>query len=571
MLERFRLPRAGVWVLAMTCILGLSSVSGRPAYAQDPAGSKTGVAADVQGAGGAIILSEPADPSAADYAEKKKAYDEQQAQMKAEPFATALADGVGQNRIAVNLVWLLVCGFMVMFMQAGFAMVEAGFCRKKNAAHVMMTNFMIYPIGMLGFFILGFSLMFGAAGAIGAIGGTSPLTKGVELGPMVNGIKMGLVAWNPDAIFLQKGTYDVGVFAFFLFQMVFMDTTCTIPTGAMAERWKFSAFVVYGFFISTIIYPIFGNWVWGGGWLAMLGQAFKLGNGAADFAGSSVVHMVGGFVALAGALALGPRLGKFNRDGSSNVLPAHNLPMAMIGTFILAFGWFGFNPGSMLGASGGGMLRIGIVATVTMLASASGAVCAMLFWWAKYKKPDPSMCVNGMLAGLVAITAPSGWVNAFGAIVIGAVAGVLVCVAVTAVEKAGVDDPVGAFSVHGICGAWGVLSVGLFADGTFGAGLNGVSTNVTGLFYGGGAGQLIAQCIDVVACAVWSFTVGYAFFKVQAKVMGLRSAREDELAGLDVPEMGVEAYPEDRVAHGISGVPGGVVGVPAGAVAVMEA
>ncbi len=535
------------WTVVLVALMVLGT-AGR-AWAQDPAGSATGGSADVVGVTSAAPAAEDLEKAKTD-----------------EPFAAKLAEVAGQNRIAINLVWVLICGFMVMFMQAGFAMVEAGFCRKKNAAHVMMTNFMIYPIGMLGFYILGFCLMFGAVGALGSIGGTTPLTKGTEIAPFsINGVPMGILAWNPDAIFLRGGVYDVGVFAFFLFQMVFMDTTCTIPTGSMAERWKFSAFVVYGFFISTIIYPIFGNWVWGGGWLAMLGKAFGLGNGAADFAGGAVVHMVGGFVALAGAIVLGPRLGKYNADKTPNVLPGHNLPMAMIGTFILAFGWFGFNPGSMLGASGGGALRIGVVATVTMLASASGAVVAMLYWWGRYKKPDPSMCVNGMLAGLVAITPPSGWVNAPCALLIGAVAGLLVCIAVPAVEKAGIDDPVGAFSVHGVCGAWGVISVGLFADGTFGGGLNGVSSNVTGLFFGGGMGQLIAQVITVAVCAVWSFGMGFVFFKVQDKVMGIRSSREDELAGLDVPEMGVEAYPEDRVGHGLPAGLGSPVSVPAGA------
>lgn len=551
MLDRFRLTRSAAWALLAAAVLALGGAAARPTWAQDPGGSTTGGKSDIVG----MTANAPTADDLTNYE-------------KSEPLAVKLADVAGQNRIAINTVWLLITGFLVMFMQAGFAMVETGFCRKKNAAHVMMTNFMIYPIGMLGFYIMGFALMFGAAGAISALGGTTPLTKGVELGfPGPNGTTLGFLAWNPDAFFLRKGVYDVAVFAFFLFQMVFMDTTCTIPTGAMAERWKFSAFVVYGFFISTIIYPIYGNWVWGGGWLAMLGKAFGLGNGVADFAGSSVVHMVGGMVALAGAIALGPRLGKFNPDKTPNILPAHNLPMAMIGTFILAFGWFGFNPGSMLGASGGGMLRIGIVATCTMLASASGAVTAMFYMWAKYKKPDPSMCVNGMLAGLVAITAPSGWVNATGAIIIGAIAGILVCVSVFAVEKAGIDDPVGAFSVHGVCGAWGLLSVGIFADGTFGGGLNGVTGNVTGLLYGGaGVGQLVAQCIGVVVCGIWAFTVGYVFFKVQDKVMGIRSAREDELVGLDVPEMGVEAYPEDRVLHGTSSGAGVAHGIPAGAV-----
>ncbi len=548
--------RASAWrraaLLLLSGVAAVFAATATPAYAQDgptpdPAGASTGAAGDIAGMTSGAPTADDLKNMAA-----------------AEPLAAKVAEASGQNRIAVNMVWVLICGFMVMFMQAGFAMVEAGFCQKKNAAHVMMTNFMIYPLGMIGFWLCGFSIMFGNAGAVASIGGTPPLTMGASFGPEINGIKQSLFAWNTPL--LMGNMYDVGTFAFFLFQMVFMDTTCTIPTGAMAERWKFSAFAIYGLVISTIIYPVFGHWVWGGGWLAMLGQTFKLGNGAADFAGSAVVHMVGGFVALAGAIVLGPRLGKYRADGRPNALPAHNLPMAMIGTFILAFGWFGFNPGSALGASGGGMLRIAVVATVTMLASAGGAISAMLYWWARYKKPDPSMCVNGMLAGLVAITAPSGWVNAPCAVLIGAIAGVLVCIAVPAVERAKIDDPVGAFSVHGVCGAWGVLSVGLFADGTFGGGLNGVSSNVTGLFFGGGVGQLLAQIITIAVCATWSFGIGYVFFKIQDKVMGIRSSREDELRGLDIPEMGVEAYPEDRVPGSAFGTPASVpVGAMTGA------
>lgn len=562
-------------VLLAVCFVSLMATLAAPAWAQDsakpdPAGAATGTAADAQNAGGAIVLTEPTDKSASDYAAKLKAYQDEKTQIDREPFAKGLADGVGQNRIAINLVWTLVTGYLVMFMQAGFALVETGFCRKKNAAHVMMTNFMIYPLGMLGFFILGFGLMFGAVGAVGSLGGTSPLTSGHFFGPSLHGVTMGLLAWNPKAFLLSRGVYDVGVFTLFLFQMVFMDTTATIPTGAMAERWKFTAFMVYGLVISMFIYPIYGSWVWGGGWLAMLGQAFGMGNGAADFAGSGVVHMVGGMVGLAGAIVLGPRIGKYSRDGKPNPMPGHNIPMALLGTFILAFGWFGFNPGSTLGASGGGLLRIGIIATATMLASATGAVAAVLYMMARTGKPDPSMAANGMLAGLVAITAPSGWVDAWGACIIGAVAGVLVCVSVFAIEKAGVDDPVGAVSVHGVCGAWGVLSVGLFADGTFGGGLNGVAHNVTGLFYGGGASQLLAQVIDVAVCAVWSFGVGYVFFKIQDKIMGIRSKKEDELEGLDLPEMGVEAYPEDAVKPGMLGgaTP---AGLPAASLAASEA
>jgi Amt family ammonium transporter len=304
-----------------------------------------------------------------------------------------------------------------------------------------------------------------------------------------------------------------------------------------------------------ILYPIFGNWAWGGGWLSTLGKDFGLGNGYADFAGSGVVHAVGGFCALAGAMVIGPRLGKYNRDGTVNAILPHNLPMAMLGTFILAFGWFGFNPGSMLGASGGGMLRIGIVAVVTMLASASGAFVGMLYWWMRYGKPDPGMSVNGMLAGLVAITAPSGWVNPVSAVIIGAVAGFLVCEAVPFFDRKKIDDPVGAISVHGICGLWGLISVGLFADGSFGGGLNGVSKNVTGLFFGGGASQLVAQLIGCVTVVIWAWGASMVFFKIQDAVMGIRSKEADEIAGLDIPEMGVEGYSPENIGQGTAHLP----------------
>jgi len=332
-----------------------------------------------------------------------------------------------------------------------------------------------------------------------------------------------------------------------------MDTTATIPPGAMAERWKFSAFVLYGFYVSMIIYPIYGHWVWGGGWLAMLGATHGLGHGAVDFAGSGVVHACGGFIALAGAIVLGPRIGKFI-NGKPQPIPGHNLPMALLGTFILAFGWFGFNPGSTLGASGAMNLRISVIAVNTMLASASGAFITMLYWWWRYGKPDPSMCANGMLAGLVAITAPCAFVDSVGAVIIGAVAAVLVSVSVPLIERLGVDDPVGAVSVHGVCGIWGVLYVGLFADGKYGKGWNTVvpatymgvaNRGVTGLFYGAPS-QLAAQTIDAIVVMVWAFVSAWIFFTVQKSLMGIRAHPQDEIDGLDLPEMGSLGY-TDRV------------------------
>ena len=293
--------------------------------------------------------------------------------------------------------------------------------------------------------------------------------------------------------------------------MVFMDTTATIPTGAMAERWKFSAFCVYGFFISMLIYPIYGNWVWGGGWLSQLGSNFGLGHGAVDFAGSGVVHMVGGVTALAGAIVLGPRIGKYKKDGTPNAIPGHHIPMGIAGALILAFGWFGFNPGSTLAGTD---LRIGVIATNTMLASAGGALSAMAYMWFRYGKPDPTMTVNGLLAGLVAITAPCAFVTAPSAVLIGVIAGVLVVLSVLFIDGVlKVDDPVGAISVHGVCGAWGILSLGLFADGTYGDKWNSVEGTVKGLFYGD-ASQFLAQVIDVVVCFIFVFCAAYATFKL---------------------------------------------------------
>lgn len=461
------------------------------------------------------------------------------------PLLDEVAALAGHNKVAINIVWTLITGYLVMFMQAGFALVEAGFTRAKNAAHTMLMNFMIYGIGMLGFWICGFAFMFGGVGALGTLGGADTLNHEWHL----FGKDFGIIGLK--GFFLSGDTYDVAIFTMFLFQMVFMDTTATIPTGALAERWKFSAFFIYGFFVSMIIYPIYGNWVWGGGWLAALGRNYGLGHGAVDFAGSGVVHMVGGICGLAGAIVLGPRIGKFNKDGTPNAIPGHNIPMALLGTFILAFGWFGFNPGSTLA---GGDLRIGVIATNTMLASAAGAVLAALYMWKKYGKPDPSMAANGMLAGLVAITAPCAFVNSVSAVIIGAIAGVLVCWSVFFIEgKLKVDDPVGAISVHGVCGAWGVLSLGLFADGMYGAGWNGVGADkylgmagkgVTGLLYGD-VSQFVAQCIDVGANFVWTFGASFIIFKLINALVGMRVAPEVELQGLDLPEVGALAYPRD--------------------------
>jgi len=452
------------------------------------------------------------------------------------PTLEELANTVGHNKVSINMVWTLIAGFLVMFMQAGFAMVETGFTRAKNVAHTMAMNFMIYPLGMLGFYVCGFAFMFGGLGSILTMGGYAGLNHEVSIN--LFGKTFGLL--GAKGFFLTGSGYDVAVFALFLFQMVFMDTTATIPTGAMAERWKYSSFFIYGLFVGTVIYPIYGNWVWGGGWLAMLGQNFGLGHGHVDFAGSSVVHMTGGVIALVGGWLIGPRIGKYNRDGSPNAIPGHNIPMAIIGTFILAFGWFGFNPGSTLAGTD---LRIAVVATNTMLASATGAVAATLWMWIiRTKKPDPSMMCNGLLAGLVAITAPCAFVNSVSACVIGLISGVLVVEAVFFIEGVlKIDDPVGAIAVHGVNGAWGIISLGLFADGTYGDGWNGVAGTVKGLFYGDSS-QLVAECIGILANFIYVGLISFVIFKLIDLVVGLRPSPEIEIDGLDVPEMGIPGY-----------------------------
>jgi Amt family ammonium transporter len=461
---------------------------------------------------------------------------------KTEPFAVKVADSVGKNRIAINIVWTLICGFLVMFMQAGFAMAETGFTQAKNAGHTMAMNFMVYGLGLLGFWFTGFALQMGGAGPFASLGGGA-LMNG-EFTISLFGKEFGL--FGTKGFMLGGEAYDAAIYTMFLFQMVFMDTTATIPTGSMAERWTMKSFIVYALFISGIVYPLYANWVWGGGWLAKLGSNFGLGHGHVDFAGSSVVHLTGGMAALAGAIVIGPRIGKFGPDGKPRAIPGHHIPMAVVGCFILAFGWFGFNAGSTLAGTD---LRIGVVAVNTMLAGAAASLTSWVYMWMRHGKPDISMAANGMLAGLVAITAPCAFVTSLSAVIIGAIAGVLVCISVFFIERVlKVDDPVGAISVHGVNGAWGVISLGLFADGVYGDAWNGVSGTVKGLFYGD-AGQFIAQLIGTATNMVFVFVVMYVFFKVLNMIVPLRVDPELEVEGLDQAEVAVTAYPDFQTRH----------------------
>lgn len=444
--------------------------------------------------------------------------------------------GAASLEHSLNLAWVLIAGFLVMFMQLGFAMLETGFTRSKNAVNTMAMNFIIYPIGVTGFWLAGYALMMGGAASLPALGAIGLPHRELSLPFGEHG--WGVIGLSKFAL-LNIG-HDPASLAAFLFAVVFMDTAATIPTGAMAERWKFSSFFIYGLFMSMFLYPVYGNWVWGGGWLAQLGLNLGLGHGHVDFAGSSVVHMTGGFAGLAGAMVLGPRIGKFRRDGGIGALPGHNLPMAVVGTLILAFGWFGFNAGSTLAASDS---RIGLIAANTMLASSAGTLTALLYLWQRFHKPDVAMACNGLLGGLVAITAPCAFVSPTAAVLIGGVAGLLVVGSVLFIERRlRVDDPVGAISVHGVCGVWGALALGIFADGTYGDGFNGVAGGVRGLLFGD-PGQFFAQFIGVTANLIFVFSAALFFFIIVERMIGNRVPAEVEWTGLDPLEMGSDAYP----------------------------
>ncbi|MBD3295782.1 MAG: ammonium transporter [Candidatus Omnitrophica bacterium] len=416
---------------------------------------------------------------------------------------TAWADGAtaSSNEVAINTVWTLLAAFLVFFMQAGFAMVESGFTRAKNACNIMMKNLMDFAVGSLAYWAVGFGIMFGTT-AMGIFG------------------KDGFFLSSADPA-TAAGLWQ---YAFWMFQAVFAATAATIVSGAMAGRTKFNSYLAYSVFITALIYPVVGHWIWGGGWLSARGMI--------DFAGSTVVHSVGGWAALAGAILLGPRLGKYNKDGSSNAIPGHNIPIAALGVFILWFGWFGFNAGS---TTAGTDLSIAIIAVTTNLAAAAGAVAAMITVWIQFGKPDISMSLNGALAGLVGITAGCANVSPLSAIIIGAIAGVLVVLSVELIDKIfKVDDPVGAISVHGVCGAWGTLAVGLFAQKAYGG--------TDGLFFGGGLSQLITQAVGVGSVFLWVFGSAFLLFSIIKVTMGLRATDEEQLKGLDIGEHGMESY-----------------------------
>jgi Amt family ammonium transporter len=400
-----------------------------------------------------------------------------------------------------NILWTLIAAILVFFMQAGFGAVEAGFTRAKSAGNIMMKNFLDFSVGSVCFFLFGFAVMFGLDS--GGFIGTS--------GYLLSGVAEADLPWT---------------YTFWFFQSVFAATAATIVSGGMAERTKFSSYIVVSIVLTGLIYPLSGHWAWGSLWLGDDGAGWLEGLGFCDFAGSSVVHSVGGWIALAGAMVLGPRIGKYTEDGKAKAIPGHNLPLAGLGVFILWFGWFGFNPGSTTTADG----SIGFIAMNTSLAACGGVLGAMFISWFRYGKPDISMTMNGALAGLVGITAGCATVSPLSSIIIGAIAGLLVVVSIEFIDRVlKIDDPVGASSVHGVCGAWGTIACGLFnTDG--------------GLFYGGGMAQLGVQLLGVGVFFVWAFGAGYILMSVVKAMFGLRVTKEEELKGLDIAEHGSESY-----------------------------
>ena len=425
------------------------------------------------------------------------------------------APTAASNKTAIELVqthadyvWTLVAAALVFFMQAGFAMVETGFTRAKNAINIMMKNLMDFAIGSIAFWAIGFGLMFGVT-STGWFG-----TNGFFLSDF-------------------KAGGDPWVLAFWMFQVVFAATAATIVSGAMAERTKFSGYLIYSALVSAVIYPVFGSWAWGS---LFHGKGWLEGLGFIDFAGSTVVHSVGGWAALAGAIVLGPRMGKYTKDGKIKPILGHNMPLAALGVFILWLGWFGFNPGSTTAAN----KDIAMIFVNTNLAAAAGCVVAMLVSWIKFGKPEIGMSLNGALAGLVAITSPCATVSPLSAVMIGAIAGNLVVFSVLFFDRIKIDDPVGAISVHGVCGAWGTLAAGLFN-------LGGTSLKIVGI-----------QVLGIAACFLWVFPLAFIMFKLIDMTVGLRVSAEEELEGLDFVEHGGNAYPDFEVSSygGMSVGPG---------------
>lgn len=439
------------------------------------------------------------------------------AQAEEAPPADAPAAPSWDAKVAADTIWVLVTAFLVFFMNLGFSMVETGLCRSKNAVNILSKNVIVFCVTTIFFWFVGFGIMFGNGNPF--FGTDGWMLYGADNSPATGDAYQG--------IFASLNWTSVPLFAKFLFQLVFAGTAATIISGAVAERIRYFSFFVFSAVMAIFIYPVAGHWIWGGGWLATMKTPFL------DFAGSTVVHSIGGWAALMGAILLGPRIGKYTRDGKVTAIPGHDMGMATLGMFVLWFGWFGFNPGSTMAADPDAIARVAIN---TCIAGALGGVAATFVAYLTLGKPDLSMALNGILAGLVAITAPCNWVTPAGSFIIGLIAGILVVYAVIFFDRIRVDDPVGAISVHLVNGVWGTLSLGLFAAN--------VSGGITGLFYGGGASQLIAQIKGIVAVGIYVVIVSLIFWLIIKAVMGLRVDAEEEREGLDIGEHGMQAYPD---------------------------
>lgn len=426
--------------------------------------------------------------------------------------------------VAVDTVWVLVCSFLVFFMNAGFGFVEAGFCRAKNATNILAKNFIVFGIASLAFWAIGFGLMFADGTPYFGWGGW--FATGPDNSPAVGEAYQG--------IFSSLSWAGVPFSAKFFFQLAFAGTAATIVSGCVAERIHYSAFIIFSLIIAGVIYPIVGHWIWGGGWLSKLGMF--------DFAGSTVVHSVGGWAGLAGILFLGPRIGKYPREGGVAPIPGHNMSLAFLGAMILWLGWFGFNPGSTMGVAGDGGLAAAHIVVTTNLACAAGVLTATILILLLTKKPDFSMTVNGALAGLVSVTASCAYVSPSAAVIIGAIGGLLVVAAVIFFDRIRIDDPVGALSVHLICGMWGTLAVGIWANSSEPG-----KIATSGLLHGGGLSLLLNQCLGIVTVGLFTFFSSAVLWYAIKRIVGLRVSPHVEVEGLDIHEMGMEAYPHERL------------------------
>ncbi|HSZ59181.1 MAG TPA: hypothetical protein VK797_26305 [Tepidisphaeraceae bacterium] len=415
----------------------------------------------------------------------------------------------------------LFAGFLILFMQAGFGLVATGLCRAKNAAHTMAMHLLVTGVVVAAFFALGFALM-----------GDGPARS----------ISTHWTFLHGRGLFLQAVRNDPAALAWFVLMAGYAGVAATIPAGALVERWSLKSFIVFSLVVGALVFPIYGCWVWNAGWLAQLGMKLHLGHGAVDYAGSSTVHLLGGTLAAMASWFVRPRIGKYDESGRPRPILGHHVPMFMAGTLVLAFGWFGFTTARSFAAADG---RAALIAVNTLLAGSAGALAAALYMWFLYGRPDPSLTCNGLLAGLVSICAGCAFVSPWAAFFIGVIGGVVAVWGVLLCERKGLDDPVGATSVFGLGGLWGMLAAGLFADGSFGEGLNGVAGPVAGLFYGGGASQLLAQLIAIATCVIWAGALGLIMLIVLERVFGSnRVSPEIEIAGLDIPEMGAPGYPE---------------------------